>query len=174
MMMKPLNISAVILLLLWSSAFAQRSGRTQHLEIVGTVVAYDRLALANTSPEGVRYYVVRVDKILKGREHARYIRAGLLYPAGELGLPEKLTEAKGRLCIRLTRMDPLHDGTLNEFKRMRLLKPNFDKGEEIGPEFPILIRLSGAEKEPLPIGRVLPTYKFRLEDAELCQQSKRH
>ena len=85
--------------------------------VIGTVIAYDQLVpLTNiTSAPQSQLLLVRIERRIKGRETARYIKVVYKYGVDEASLPETVFDGKSRWRFILKR-DRSCDSSVGQMK----------------------------------------------------------
>jgi hypothetical protein len=149
-----------------TSGHAQRSDRIGKdrptLRIVGSIIGFDAYSHLINQPESVAYEIllVRVDRILAGKENAKYIRVQYTYGPGEPALPSQIFDG-GRQWRLLLSRDANYDLPLRE---LLYNGARDERGKDLPPILR-LKRLPGAENEHLPpADTVIPCYAIRPGD----------
>ncbi len=132
---------------------------TPKLKIIGTVIGYDGSVSRSLGvAEGMKYEIllVRVDKVLKGKEKSKYIRINYVYGYDIPPLPDEIFDGVKQWSFELKR-DTDYDDPLRE---MLYVRAEDEKGKEL-PPVPVLARVPGAENEKLPTeDTIIPAYKL--------------
>ena len=132
---------------------------TPKLKIIGTIIDYDgSVSRALGTAEGVKYEIllVRVDKVLNGKEKSNYIRVNYVYGYDIPPLPDEIFKGIKQWSFELKR-DTDYDAPLRE---MLYVEAKDENGKEL-PPVPVLVRVPGAENEKLPTeDTIIPTYKL--------------
>jgi hypothetical protein len=109
--------------------FDSMRSENKSLVVVGTVIAYDQLLpLINiTSAPQSQVLLVRIEKRIKGRESAVYVKVVYEYGGDEPSLPKGIFDGKSQWRFLLKR-DGRCDSSLRE---MKAGKPQSKEGEEV-------------------------------------------
>jgi hypothetical protein len=163
--MKQLRKLAVVAILFFANAPAYAQGAVKAradrpmLRVVGTVVGFDPSSNLVLGFESLRgdLLLVRVDKVLAGKEKAKYIKIHYQYFPGEPPLPRKMFEHKTQWCFWIKR-EPYDDYPL----RQLLYTEARDESGKVLPPDVRMERVPGMENEQLPPeNTILPAYEIR-------------
>jgi hypothetical protein len=135
--------------------FGSMRSEKKSLVVVGTVIAYDPLqALTNiTSAPQSQVLVVRIEKRIKGRESAGYLKVVYEYGGDQPSLPKGIFDGKSQWRFVLKR-DGRCDSSLKE---MKAAKPQSREEEKV--TLPHLKFTD--EEERLPDDTTLPCYVLK-------------
>ena len=154
-------LKPVLLLVLANPVSLVHGGSKQPgLTIVGPVVAYERsvLQLAQlTFVPNKEVVIVRVDKLLKGREPARYLKVVYNYGTDEPAFEKEIFDSRKQWRFRLKR-DQSCDSSIGQ---MKSVEPQSKEGPAVsGLKFT-------SETDVLPDETSLPCYELKPGDYKL-------